>query len=75
MGLVFTSIVHPPEELACRLAAEAAGLGMTVDELAAEALEARFLPTYATPAAQDALQVFTGSGDCRYHTWAARPSG
>jgi hypothetical protein len=38
------STVHLPEELIDRLAAEAARRGMTVDELAAETLDARFPP-------------------------------
>ena len=36
------SIVHLPDELVDRLAAEAARRGISVDELAAEALAARF---------------------------------
>lgn len=53
-------MVHLPDELVDRLAVEAARRGMTVDEVAAEALAVRF-PTGADPG-RDALEAFIGSG-------------
>lgn len=53
-----SQIVHLPDELADRLAAEAARRGITVDELSAELLVAG-LP--ASPP-EDPLEAFIGSG-------------
>lgn len=52
-------VLHVPEELATRLEAEASRRGVTVDELAAEALAARFP---GPGAGHDALGAFIGSG-------------
>ncbi len=54
--------VHLPEELADRLTAEAARRGMSVDEVAAEALAARY-PKAGSDPGYDALEAFIGSGD------------
>jgi hypothetical protein len=43
------STVHLPDDLADRLATEAARRGMTVDELAAETLDARYPPPRPEP--------------------------
>lgn len=67
------SSVHLPDELVDRLAAEAARRGMTVDELAAEALAARF-PHTAFDVGGDALEAFIGSGDSGDPSWAGRDS-
>jgi len=61
--------VHLPEELAARLAAEAARQGRDVDEVAAELLGDRL------PAAEgelDVLEAFIGSGDSGDPSWAGR---
>jgi hypothetical protein len=55
------SVVHLPDELIDRLAAEAARRGMTVDELAAEALAVRF-PQAGSDPGDDSLEAFIGSG-------------
>jgi hypothetical protein len=52
---------HVPEDLASRLEAEASRRGITVDELAAEALADRF-PRAATDPSRDTLEAFIGSG-------------
>ena len=67
------SIVHLPDELVDRLAAEAARRGISVDDLAAEALAARF-PHTAPDTGGDALEAFIGSGDSGDPAWAARDS-
>jgi hypothetical protein len=66
-----SAIVHLPDELAGRLAAEAARRGMSVDEVAAEALAARF-PDTAGGGGRDALEAFIGSGDSGDPGWAGR---
>ena len=55
------STVHLPDELVDRLAAEAARRGISVDELAAETLTARF-PNDVADTGLDALEAFIGSG-------------
>lgn len=55
------STVHLPDELADRLATEAARRGVTVDELATEALADRF-PARPQPDERDALEAFIGCG-------------
>ena len=69
---VMSAIVHLPDDLAGRLAAEAARRGVSIDELSAE-LVAAGLPA-DTPSAHepDALQAFIGSGDSGDPLWAAR---
>jgi hypothetical protein len=67
------STVRLPDELADRLAAEAARRGVTVDELAAEALQARF-PAAGGDSGEDGLDAFIGSGDSGDPSWAARPA-
>jgi hypothetical protein len=54
--------VHLPEELAARLTVEAARRGLTVDEVAAEAVAARY-PHEGSDAGLAALEAFFGSGD------------
>ena len=54
------SSVHLPDELVDRLAAEAARLGVSVDELATQALADRFPAPGPEPA--DALEAFIGCG-------------
>lgn len=69
------SVVHLPDELADRLAAEAARRGMSLDELAAEALEARFPARSDNNSdGDDVLEAFIGSGDSGDPSWAARPA-
>ena len=67
---VMSAIVHLPDDLAGRLAAEAARRGVSIDELSAE-LVAAGLPA-DTPSAPepDALQAFIGSGDSGDPSWA-----
>jgi hypothetical protein len=65
------STVHLPDELVDRLAAEAARRGISVDELAAETLAARF-PGAGPDLGGDALEAFIGSGDSGDPAWAAR---
>ena len=55
------STLHLPDELAERLAAEASLRGMSVEELAAEALAARFAEAGSDPG-HEALEAFIGSG-------------
>jgi hypothetical protein len=57
-----STIVHVPEEIAERLAAEAARRHLSVDEVAAEALAARYPKSESDPG-HDALEAFIGSGD------------
>lgn len=61
------STVHLPEELVDRLAAEAARRGLTVDELAAEALAARFPEEHPSGGRrrQLAFVAIGASGDSR----------
>ncbi|MGH9295110.1 MAG: ribbon-helix-helix protein, CopG family, partial [Acidimicrobiales bacterium] len=63
--------VHLPDELADRLAAEAARRGLSVDELSALLLAAG-LPSPG--AAADPLEAFIGSGDSADPAWATRPT-
>jgi hypothetical protein len=58
--------VHLSEDLGQRLAAEAARRGMSVDEVAAEALAARY-PQPASDPGYDALEAFIGSGSSGQH--------
>ena len=68
--------LHLPDELADRLAVEAARRGMSVDELAAETLADRFPPAARPERDQsDPLEAFIGSGDSGDPSWAARPIG
>jgi hypothetical protein len=60
--VIVSTIVHVPDEIAERLAAEAARRQMSLDEVAAEALAARYPPSHADPGL-DALEAFIGSGD------------
>jgi hypothetical protein len=60
------STVHLPEELVDRLAAEAARRGISVDELAAQALTARF-PDQVAGRGRDALVAFIGCGASGRH--------
>lgn len=55
------STVHLPDELAERLAAEAARRGISVDELAAETLSARF-PSEESPAGRRRHLAFVAMG-------------
>ena len=55
------STVHLPDELAERLAAEAARRGISVDELAAETLSARF-PSEESPAGRRRHLAFVAIG-------------
>jgi hypothetical protein len=64
--------VHLPDELAERLAAEAARRGMSVDEVAAELLAASFTPVGRTGRQVDPLEAFIGSGDSGDPGWATR---
>ncbi len=63
-----STIVHLSEDLADRLAAEAARRGMSVDELTAELLAVGL----HTGEEVDALEAFIGSGDSRDSSWAGR---
>ncbi len=55
------STVNLPDELVNRLAADAARRGISVDELAAQTLTARF-PNEVSDPGRDALEAFIGSG-------------
>lgn len=66
--VAMSTIVHLSEDLAGRLAAEAARRGVSVDELTAELL-AVGLPAGGEV---DALEAFIGSGDSRDPSWAGR---
>jgi hypothetical protein len=55
------STLHVPDDLAARIEAEAARRGVSVDDLAVEALAARFPPPGAD-AGHDALEAFIASG-------------
>lgn len=60
------STVHLPDDLADRLATEAARRGMTVDELAAQALADRFpAGTDSEPRRRLAFVAIGGSGQAR----------
>lgn len=61
-----TLTVQVSEDLAERLAAEAARRGISVDEVAAEALAARYLQAGPDPG-YDALEAFIGSGSSGRH--------
>lgn len=67
------STVELPEPVAQCLAAAAAKRGMTVDELAAETIAARFgdHSTSDTDAEADALTAFIGSVDTGDPDWAS----
>ena len=67
------SVVHLPNELAARLATEAARRGVTVDELVFEALTIRF-PDAGRDTGGDALEAFIGSGDSGDPAWATGDS-
>lgn len=56
------SVVHLPDELVDRLAAEASRRGVSVDELAAETLAARFPGSVSDEPGADALEAFIGCG-------------
>jgi hypothetical protein len=58
--VVMSVTLHVPEDLASRLGAEASRRGITVEELAVEALAARF-PGEATDLGREALEAFIGS--------------
>ena len=68
------AMVHLPDELARRLEAEAARRGVSVDDLAVEALESRYGKTASTPDGEraDALGAFIGCGDSGDAGWASR---
>ncbi len=65
--------VEVPEPLAGRLAAEAARRGVSVDEVAVEALEGFYGRTDPKPTAErlDALEAFIGCFDSGDPDWAA----
>lgn len=65
--------VDVPEPLAGRLAAEAARRGLSVDEVAVEALEGVYGRSEPKPAAErlDALETFIGCFDSGDPDWAA----
>lgn len=63
-----STIVHLSEELADRLAAEAARRGVSIDELTAELLAAGLHAGEDV----DALEAFIGSGDSGDPSWAGR---
>lgn len=65
------SVVHLPDELVDRLAAEAARRGISVDELAAQTLTARFPDEVSDPGG-DALEAFIGSGSSGRHDLGRR---
>jgi len=56
-----STTVHLPDDLAARLAVEAARRGISLDEVAAEALAARY-PQASSDRGRDALEAFIGSG-------------
>jgi len=64
------STVELPEPVAECLAAAAAERGMTVDELAAETIAARFGDT-SNDTGTDALEAFIGSVDTGDPDWAS----
>ncbi len=66
--------VEVPEPLAGRLAAEAARRGVSVDEVAVEALEGFYGRTDPKPTAEgiDALEAFIGCADSGDPDWATR---
>jgi hypothetical protein len=68
-----STTVDVPEPLAGRLAAEAARRGLSVDEVAVEALEGAYGRTESKPAAErlDALEAFIGGFDSGDPDWAA----
>ncbi|MGH9121512.1 MAG: hypothetical protein ACRDYC_06150 [Acidimicrobiales bacterium] len=59
-------MVHLPDELVDRLATAAARRGISVDEIAAETLTARF-PIEVSGSGSDALEAFIGSGRSGRH--------
>lgn len=65
-----STIVHLSEDLADRLAAEAARRGVSIDELTAEILAAGL----AADKEVDTLEAFIGSGDSGDPWWAGRPT-
>ena len=64
------STVELPDSVAQCLAAAAAKRGMTIDELAAETIAARFGDT-SSDTETDALQAFIGSVDTGDPDWAS----
>jgi hypothetical protein len=67
--------VDLPEPLAERLAAEAARRGVTVEDLALEAIEGRYGPGRSAERSGhgvDALQAFIGCADSGDPDWASR---
>ena len=68
------AMVHLPDELARRLEAEAARRGVSVDDLAVEALEGRYGKTALIPDGERAaaLAAFIGCGDSGDPGWASR---
>jgi serine/threonine protein kinase HipA of HipAB toxin-antitoxin module len=65
--------VELPDPLAERLAAEAARRGLTVEELALEAIEGRYGPSRPTEASDDgvdAVEAFIGCFDSGDPDWA-----
>jgi hypothetical protein len=63
--------VEVPEPIAGRLAAEAARRGVSVDEVAVEALEGHYGGATSTPAGEgDALEAFIGCFDSGDAAWA-----
>jgi hypothetical protein len=66
--------VHLPDELVARLAAEAARRRISVDELAAESLTARFASAGSGAGREDALEAVIGSADSGDPGWAGRPA-
>jgi plasmid stability protein len=57
-----SAIVHLPDELADRLAVEAARRGISVDELSAELVAAGLPPDGRAEGEPDPLEAFIGSG-------------
>jgi predicted transcriptional regulator len=64
--------VQLPDDLADRLTAEAARRGMSLDDLASEALAERFPAAERASDDPDSLEAFIGSGDSGDPGWAAR---
>jgi hypothetical protein len=68
------AMVHLPDDLARRLEAEAARRGVSVDDLAVEALEGRYGKTAPTADGEGAgaVAAFIGCGDSGDPGWPSR---
>jgi predicted transcriptional regulator len=69
--VVMSTTVQLPDDLAERLAAEAARRGISVDEVAVEALAARY-PQASSDRGRDALEAFIGSASGRHQPFDIR---